>query len=178
MTSLSKSCFALVISGLVVVSSAAQSAQKNTTRVIILSGSESANCPVAMSAKHGVDGSMVTVNKAPHGFGQQLELTLSNPGSTAISAIRITVHGWNGHGRTFPAAGVTSDDTTASQTLELKIPIAPHTSTKTSLWVSGLTSVDSIDLVEVHYAKGLTWRAPAVQACHIAPDGMMLVSHR
>lgn len=187
MTSLSKSCFALLFAALTVWGSGAQTTnqrravadlESRMSNKMIVVLPPAANCPVAMSAQHGVDGSMVTVNKAPHGIGQQLELTLNNTGNTAISAIRITVHGWNGHGRTLPAAGVSSDDTTASRTLELKVPIAPHTSTKADVWLSGLTSVDSIDLVEVHYAKGLTWRAPAVQACRIAPDGMMLISNR
>lgn len=187
MTSLSKSCFALLFAALTVWGSGAQTTnqrraaadlESRMSNKMIVVLPPAANCPVAMSAQHGVHGSMVTVNNARHGIGQQLELTLNNPGSTGISAIRITVNGWDGHGRTLPAAKATTDDTTASRTLELKVPIAPHTSTKTDVWVSGLTSVNSIDLVEVQYAKGLNWRARGTQACSIVPDPATLISQR
>lgn len=176
MTSVVKVSFAFVFAGLMSLSSGAQT---TTTKATIVTLPPAANCPVALRAQHGVDGSVVAVSgKAHHGIGQQIELTLNNPGNTAISSIRITFHGWNGKGRTLPAGAANSSDTTASRTLELKVSIAPHTSKKTALWVSGLTSVDSIDLDEVRYAKGLSWRSSATQVCRIVPDGEMLISHR
>lgn len=129
-----------------------------------------ASCPISMRAQHGVDGGMIAVSGAVHnGLGQQLKLTLKNPGNTTISAIRIMVHGWDGSLRWAPARTVKSNDTNASRTIEIKTPIAPHKTARANLWVSGLTSVESIDLIEVRYARGLSWRASASHACRILP---------
>lgn len=115
MTSLfSKFSVAFALAGLLVLTAGAQTSGHNgttgmeqgkTAATLTISAPPSANCPVAMRAQHGVDGSAVAVSSKGHqGIGQQLELTLKNPGNTAISGVRITVHGWNGSLHTCPHA--------------------------------------------------------------------------
>lgn len=177
MASFLKFSFALMISGFV---GASAFAQAEKPQVIVIPPSSGLSCPVAMQAQHGVDGSMRTVNDGAHrGIGQQLELTLKNQSKrAAVSAIRIIVYGWNANGRALPAGMTNSSVGNASRKLDIKLTIHPGATAGTDVWVSGLTSVDSIELAGVRYADGSRWKAPASRACRIVPDPEMLISRR
>jgi len=141
------------------------------------------SCPVSMQVQHasrltaqirvGKNGSVIGPD--PRETGQHLQLALSNPKEAEISAIRITVYGWDGKGTVTPTV-TGAGYGTASQTLNLKVRVGPHQSAKTDVWVKGLTSVDSIDLDAVSYADGLNWRATAAGPCKVIPDPKMLIS--
>ncbi|MGC2161021.1 MAG: hypothetical protein WA634_03845 [Silvibacterium sp.] len=178
MNAFGKLSLAFAIAGLAVAPSGVAQTGKKLT--IVIPASPGASCPVAMRAAHGVDGSMrVVKDAAPHGGqGQQLELTLYNAKPGAISAVQITAHGWDGTGRTLPAREASSNYATAAKTLELKVSVGSHESAETDVWVSGLTAVDSIDLVGVSYADGSSWTPAASEACSVAPDLEMLISLR
>lgn len=178
MNAFGKLSLAFAIAGLAVATSGVAQTGKKLT--IVIPASPDASCPVAMRAEHGVDGRMRAVKgAAPHsGQGQQLELTLHNAKPGAISAVRITAHGWDGTGRTLPAHETNSVDGNATATLGLKVSINPGKSAETDVWVSGLTAVDSIDLVGVSYADGSSWTPAASEACSVVPDPEMLISLR
>lgn len=154
------------------------SAQAGKTQIIV-APSQNASCPIAMRALRGVDGGVLAVKDGAHrGVGQQLQLTLSNSKLATISAIRITVNGWDVKARSFPTVKTTSSHATASRTLDLTLDLGANTTADTDVWVSGLTAVDSIDLIGVSYSDGSDWKSSASQACRIMPDPVMLISHR
>ena len=139
-----------------------------------------------MRAEYGTGGGLQAMKGgATHsGIGQQMQLMLDNPKPAAISAIRITFHGWDGTGRTLPAESTApaveanSSYANASRTLDLTVSIDPQKSADMLVWVSGLTAVDSIDLDSVSYADGSNWEPQGSQACRIVPDMTMLISNR
>jgi hypothetical protein len=169
---------------LAVVCASAQAGNEN--KAVLVPLPPDLNCPVGVQAQHssgltakvpvGKNGDVIAKPKGE--MDQHLQLMLSNLKGTAISSIRITVHGWSGKGQTMPATGVDSSYATGSQTVELKANVEPHATAKEDLWVNGLTSVSSIDLDEVNYADGLSWRSSAAEACRIVPDPEMLISSR
>jgi hypothetical protein len=176
--------FSIAIAGiaaLAAVSGAAQTTESQPKFQAVV-------CPV-MKAEHspglteqvpvGKDGSVS--GPAIRRDGQHLVLRLTNsswPAST-ISAIRITVHGWrSGTGRTLPAQKTNSDNADASRTLNLTVNIAPHETVDKDVWVSGLASVDSIDVDRVKFVNGLSMRLNDSGGCRIVPDPEMLVSSR
>ncbi|HEX5234011.1 MAG TPA: hypothetical protein VFW25_01640 [Silvibacterium sp.] len=177
MTSFSKFSLTLVVAGL--LSATAGSAQTTKTQTIVIPPQWSATCPIAMSAQHGIDGGTLAVRGGAHkGMGQQLQLTLNNSGKSAISAVRIIMNGWNAKGRTLRALETNSSVTDASETVDLRLSVDAGKTVDTNVWVSGLTSVDSIDLVGVSYADGKNWKAAGAEACRITPDPEMLISSR
>jgi hypothetical protein len=152
MVSFGKFSIAIAAVALAAVSGPAQTT-KTQPKVVILPVQSA--CPVAMRAEHspglteqvpvGKDGSVS--GPAIRRDGQHLVLRLINSSmpATAISAIRITVHGWaTGTAGTFPAQK--TDRANASRTLNLAVSIAPHQTVNRDVWVSGLASVDSIDI--------------------------------
>jgi hypothetical protein len=184
MVSFGKLSIAAVVAGVVAVSSgSAQS--KNQTKVFVITAPSPGSCPVAMQAQHSPGlTAQVPVGRSgsagverQHGVRQHLQLALNNSKPTAIESIRITVHGWSAKGRTVPASGADLSDADALQTVDLKVNIGPHETAQTDVWVSGLTAVDSIDLVGVNYSDGSSWK-PLAQACRIVPDPEMLISLR
>lgn len=177
MTSFTKFSLLFAFAGLTAVTSG--SAQTGKSPVIVVAPSPNMSCPVFMQAKHGADGTTVMAAGGAHrGIGQQLQLTLSNSKLAKISAIRITVNGWNVKGRTLPAIETTSSYATASRTLDLTPSLSVNTTADMDVWVSGLTAVGSIDLDSVSYSDGSSWESQASQACRIMPDPIMLISSR
>ena len=184
MVSLGRLSVAAVVAVFMAVTSGiAQS--KSEPQTFVVTAPSPGSCPVAMQAQHSpglsaqvpVGRSGSAVAERQHGVQQHLRLALSNSKPTAIESILITVHGWSAKGRTLPASGAVSNYADALQTVDLKVNIGPHETAQTDVWVSGLTAVDSIDLMGVSYSDGSSWKASA-QACRIVPDPEMLISHR
>jgi hypothetical protein len=177
--------FSLVVAAaLLAVSFASAQDGKNQVKTIILTPPEQVGCPVGMQAEHS-PGLGVTVPVDKNGSvsrepirreGQHLQLTLNNPKGSAISTVRIKVRGWSATGRTMPAQRTGSAYADASQTLDVKVNVAPHGTAKTDVWVHGMTAVDAIDLIGVKYEDGLSWRPASLQVCSIMPDPEMLIS--
>lgn len=46
-----------------------------------------------------------------------------------------------------------------------------------TIYTHRLTSVQFVELKEVRYADGSSWREPAEGACQFVPNGFMLVTH-
>jgi len=177
MTSFAKFSLAVAVAGMTAISLG--SAETGNKKIIIITPQPNMSCPVGMRAQHGVDGSMRAIKGSVHsGSGQKLQLTLKNGKLRTISAVRITLHGWDGTGRALPTVQTNSSYANATRTVDLKVSIGPGETIDTDVWANGLTAVDSIDLDEVSYADGLSWRSPAPQACSVAPDPEMLISER
>jgi hypothetical protein len=135
-------------------------------------------CPVSLRAQHGSDGTMVQTDKSrPKGTAQLLHLTLidPHPDSARMVSARMSVHGLSGVVRATPAlsgSGVAD----ATQTLEVRFSSGSEKAAFGNLWVPGMTAVLSIDLKSVTYADGSTRSFSGREACHVAPDLMMLVA--
>lgn len=179
MTSFAKFLLMFAVAGLVAVASGSAQTAKNQTNIIIVPVPSQVSCPVAMQAQHGADGSTMMVAGGAHrGIGQLLQFTMNNPKLATISAIRITVHGWDVKGRTLPAVETTSSYASASRTLDLTLSIGAHKTADTDVWVNGLTAVDSIDLEQVSYTDGSNWEPSTQQACHIMLNAITLISSK
>lgn len=184
MTSFVRVSFAIVFAGVAAV--AAGAAQSGNQQHITIPASANAGCPVAMKAEHSPGlGAPVLAGKGGSVFpapyrekGQQLQLTLSNPGTSAVSAIRITVHGWNGTGRALPAQSAAQESANAERTVDVQFNVDAGQTVNVPVWVSGLSAVNLIDLVGVSYSDGSNWKPTAQQACSVVPDPLMLITKR
>lgn len=182
MNSFSKLSIAIATAALAAVSGSAQTTKTQSKDFEYLA------CPVLQAERSPGLTEQVPVGKngsvsrpAIHRDGQHLELRLINSGSrmSAISAIRITIHGWrSGTASTFPARKSNSHDSNATRTLDLAVSLAPHATASKDVWVSGLASVDSIDVDQVKYADGSSWESSTPQVCRIMPNPIMLISSK
>lgn len=173
MVSLGKFSVVVVATGLVAGLSWAQETPKS-----------GASCPVVQAAHFPGLGASVPIGKngsvdrnAPRKDGQHLDLKLMNSSMSPITSIRITVRGWrSGTGATLPAQKTELEHESASKTLNVTVNIASRKTVSHDVWVSGLASVDSVDVDEVKYADGLVWRPSSLGACRVVPDPLMLIS--
>ncbi len=138
----------------------------------------SVGCPVSLRAQHGVSGNILSVDRnRPKGIAQLLHLTLTNPDSRQIVAAKLRVHGLTGKARvTQTLSG--QNDSDAAQNLDVRFSPGPGNAVSADLWVPGMTAVLSIDLNSVTFADGSTRSFSAREACHVAPDPLMLINGR
>jgi hypothetical protein len=119
---------------------------------------------------------MLKVNESrPEGMAQLLHLTLINPDARRLVAARLRVHGVSGKPRLTQAAHDAAD-ADVHQALRVKFLPSPDRSVSANVWVPGMTAVLSLDLDEVTYADGSTWKFLGREACHVAPDPLVLVA--
>ncbi|HET7101988.1 MAG TPA: hypothetical protein VFJ52_12620 [Terriglobia bacterium] len=135
-------------------------------------------CPVAVRVEHAADGSLVGVDgrslKHPAGAGQGLVMSISAPDGRQIVKAVITVHGFEAKGRTMGTL-VARGRPDAFRTLRIRLSPVSENASAASIWISGMSAIDSIDLVSVTYANGLSQRLAHGAACHIDADHSMLI---
>ncbi len=135
-------------------------------------------CPVSVQASHLSDGSvMKTRVDHPIGIGQRLHLKLTSPDQRTIDSATVSLQGWTATGR-ITQAGTKKDTGLETRTLTVfLIPGADRAAT-VDVWASGLTAVESVELLSVKYSDGSTWTPTQGKTCSVAPDHLMLISHR
>jgi hypothetical protein len=116
--------------------------------------------------------------QAGQGVSQSIHLTIENPGYKRVTGIRITVHGLKPAARVSPAHTTSADSSGISKTLDLKLQIGGKSEGSADITLAGFTSVRSIDLDSISYAGGSGWHRSASHACHVFPDGAMLIASR
>jgi hypothetical protein len=172
---------------------AVSSQMHGSSSVYVVPGTGSLGCPVSIRAQHGAGGGLVMTRQSrsahdpgqvqPAGPSQQIHLILgkaeeNSSADARVVRAKVTVGGTNGKWRTVPT-GLASDATSeVSKTLEVTFEIAENGQVSTDLTLPGFTSVKSIVLDSLAFSDGSTWAPSQGEACHVAPDPLMLVSQR
>lgn len=142
----------------------------------------SVNCPVDISAKRGLGpGQMqrsLDNGQQDPGPSQALQLTLNNTSYSEIVGVRVTAYGLNAKGQLTPANAESNDSSAIEKTVDLKLKVNPKSTRSVELALNGFTAVTYLNVDSIRYAGGSTWQPSALHACHIVPDGTMLISSR
>ncbi|MGO9434625.1 MAG: hypothetical protein ACLP00_10050 [Terracidiphilus sp.] len=146
----------------------------------------SPTCPVSMHALQGSGTGLVAVHgdQRAAGFAQRIHLILNNPKAAKIAAAKVRVFGLSGKNRVEPASYSTLDLTNQtskfdlSRTLDVAFTTEGEKDVATDLILPGFTTVLSIQLESLTYKDGSTWAVAGRQACHVAPDPLVLVADR
>jgi hypothetical protein len=134
-----------------------------------------------MQARQGVWDHTIRVRegqqeKLVQPFGQRFLLTLRDSHSAHIISAALRVHGTTGKSRMVQTAGL-SNTGAAEATKILTVPFTANDGAASAdIYVPGFTSVSSVDLQQVTYADGSTWKMSASSFCRVAPDPLMLVA--
>ncbi|HUB53343.1 MAG TPA: hypothetical protein VL986_14405 [Terracidiphilus sp.] len=136
------------------------------------------NCPVSLNVQHLPDGSMIRTshgNERPHpsGIGQWLHINIMTP---TVATATLLVHGYSDKGRMTQTDSKGGPD--ATRTVTVTFPETANGQSTGSVWVPGLTAVDSLDLTALTYVDGKTWSAQSGHTCRVTPDPLMLISGR
>jgi hypothetical protein len=142
-------------------------------------------CPVGLRAQRGTGSGMLVArgsrDHAPTtGVAQQLHMTFTNRMPTNVVGVTLTAHGLTATSRLTPTvqSAAASPSGTITRTIHLDVTLDPRANVSADLTLEAFTSVSRIDVDAIDYADGSSWHASAQQRCHIAPDGLMLVSSR
>jgi hypothetical protein len=145
------------------------------TRQPIVLGS---NCPVELRARPGGGGAVAYASDARNGKSQRLHLTFANGKSKEIVAVSVTVRGLSPWARIVPADRGSQDSHTFAKTVDLKLNVATGKNAEEDVALQSFASITRVDLESVEYADGTSWKASAMQSCHIVPDLFVLVGAR
>ncbi len=143
-------------------------------------------CPVSMHALQGHGSGLVAVRDAKpfEGPSQRIHLILSNPKSAMVASAKVKVFGLSAKNRlertSDRSLDLTNGDGASDLTRILDVTFAPKgdKDVSTDLVLPGFTSVRSVELESLTYKDGSTWTVAGQQACHVAPDPIMLVADR
>lgn len=143
-------------------------------------------CPVSMHALQGRGSGLVAVRDAKpvEGPSQRIHLILSNPKSAMVASAKVKVFGLSAKNRlertSDRSLDLTNRDGASDLTRILDVTFVPEgdKDVSTDLALPGFTSVRSVELESLTYKDGSTWTVAGWQACHVAPDPMMLVADR
>jgi hypothetical protein len=156
---------------------------QNGTTVVVPPAPDPASCPVRMEARQGIWDRTIRIRegdkeRVPQPFGQRIALNLrdSHPGRIVEASVR--VRGLNGKNRMLPTPTGADQKWDEVKTLRVKFAGEEDGSFSADLWISGFTSVSSVELLQVSYADGSGWRVSRSNLCRVKPDPLMLISNR
>src|SRR5262249_53905000 len=109
-------------------------------------------------------------------FGQRVFLTVEDSHADPIVAATVKVHGLTGKNRIMQTGEANADDE-AIRVLTVAFGLAGAGTVSADLYVPGFTSVSSIDLLEVSYSDGRSWKLGPSSMCRVIPDPMMLIAN-
>lgn len=162
---------------------AAQNNGKTEQPVVVFRGNVVGDsCPIGMRASQGVWDRTLRVRqgqqeKSLQPFGQRILLSLvdSHPGPVISATVK--VRGLTGKNRMLQTEFAWSESGDAVQMMKVAFVPDQDGSVSGDLYVPGVTSVRSIELIEVSYKDGKTWRIGDGGVCRVKPDGMMLIAN-
>jgi hypothetical protein len=150
------------------------------TTVVFPPISDSPACPVSMQASQGIWNHNIAVRKGlgDQKFGQRISLNLKNSHPAPILTATVRVRGLNGKNRMLPTPTEAGQKWNAVKTLTVKFARENDGSFSADLWISGFTSISSVELLQISYADGSAWRISGPNVCRVTPDPVMLISNR
>lgn len=172
-------CGVLLLSSLTL---AAQNRVKPEASTLIFKGNAvGSGCPIGMRASQGVWDHTVKVRQEKQEqlvqpFGQRIFLSLEDSHPDPIVAATVRVHGLTGKNRILQT-GEPNIDGDAIKDVRITFGSTGTGGVSGDLYVPGFTSVRSIELIEVSYGDGKSWRIGSSSSCRVTPDLLMLIAN-
>ncbi len=162
---------------------AGQNQGKTDAPILIFNGNTIGNgCPIGMRASQGVWDHSIKVRQGDKGssvqpFGQRILLSLEDTHPDPIVSATVRVHGLTGKNRILQTGSEANAGGDSTKLMRITFGSNGTGGVSSDVYVSGFTSVSSIELLEISYADGKTWRIAGSSACRVTPDPMMLIAN-
>jgi hypothetical protein len=115
------------------------------------------------------------------GPAQGLHLTLNHLTEPAIESIEITVYGVSPKGQVLPTNQWTADTDTRdviSKSFQLQRSAGSETLNNADIWMHQVGALRWVDLNEVRYTDGTSWRPSGSAKCRAVPSNLVLVGQK
>jgi hypothetical protein len=138
------------------------------------------NCPVELRAQPAGGGNMAYANgpQKDMAYTSRVHLIFGNRKSREIVAVRVTVRGLAPWARVVPMDSGAQASHELAKTVDLKLNVPTGKNGERDVTLKSFASITRVDLESVEYADGTSWKASAMQSCHIVPELFMLVGSR
>ncbi|WP_433967441.1 hypothetical protein [Tunturiibacter gelidiferens] len=139
-------------------------------------------CPIGFRADRQSTAQILTAGttkKKEPALG--LHLSLDRQTAPAIESIEVTVYGVSSKGRILPTDLLTTQDSasdTVSKSFDLQRSAGNETLSNADVWMNKVGALRWVDLNEIRYANGTSWRPSASTKCRAIPSNFVLVGQR
>ena len=138
-------------------------------------------CPVELAAEQAHDGALSLARSAgrPVHAEQVIDLSIKNRRLPRIVAAEVEVHGTSPRGRVVALEGASGGalaDAVRTVHLQGSVPADQQRTHRVS--VEELTSVQWINVIELHYADGSRWHAGEGRECRVVPNPILRVASK
>jgi hypothetical protein len=138
------------------------------------------SCPVSLRAQR--QGQAVTRyarDQQPEPMPTQwLEVTFFNSQARNVVSALLKVHGYGPSARMMPADSAQRESQEIEKNVDMKISVLGQGRASTELTMRHFAAVSRIDIEELEFADGTSWKASETGACSFTPNLFMLVSNR
>jgi len=179
---LSVALFLLAATASLAQSSIVSGSKPDASAVILRSIPSGTDCPIGFRANRQSTAQVLSANSADkNGPALGLHLILDQPTTSAIESIEVTVYGVSPKGRIVPTNFQSADANTrdtVSKSFLLERSANDKTLNYADVWMHQVGALSWVDLNEVRYTDGTTWRPSASAKCRAIPSNVVLVGQR
>jgi hypothetical protein len=139
--------------------------------------SPGSNCPVELRAQPAGGGSMAYANgpQKDMAYSPRVHLIFGNRKSREIVGVSVTIRGLGAWARVVPVDGGSKDSHQMAKTVDMKLNVATGKNGEGDVTLKSFAAITRVDVESVEYADRTSWKASAMQSCHIVPDLFMLI---
>jgi hypothetical protein len=179
---LSAALFLLAATASLAQSATLSGSKPDAFAVILRSISAGTDCPIGFRANRQSTAQILSANSAnKNSPALGLHLILDHPAAPAIESIEVTVYGVSPRGRTVPTDFQSADENTrdsVSKSFLLERSANDKTLSNADVWMHQVGALRWVDLNEVRYTDGTTWRPSGSEKCRAVPSNVILVGKR
>jgi hypothetical protein len=154
----------------------------NASSVVLRSAPTGTECPIGFRANRQASPQILsagdTQNETP---ALGLHLTLDRQTEPAIESVEITVYGVSPKGQVLPTTQWTADIDTRdviSKSFQLQRSVGAETLNNADIWMHQVGALRWVDLNEIRYTDGTSWRPSGSAKCRAVPSNLVLVGQK
>jgi hypothetical protein len=156
--------------------------EPNASTVVLRDIPAGTGCPIGFRADRQATTQILTADTARKNEpALGLHLSLDHQTAPAIESIMVTVYGVSPKGRILPTDFLTAEDSTSnavSKSFELQRSPGNDTLSDANVWMNKVGALRWVDLNEIRYANGASWRPSPSTKCRAIPGNFVQVGQR
>jgi hypothetical protein len=154
----------------------------NASSIVLRSVPIGTECPIGFRANRQATPQVLTAGdtqKSSPALG--LHLTLDHQTAPTIESIEITVYGVSPKVQVLPTNQWAADTDTRdiiSKSFQLQRSAGTETLNNADIWMHEAGALRWVDLNEVHYTDGTSWRPSSSAKCRAIPSNLVLIGQK
>jgi hypothetical protein len=161
---------------------AAIQSSSSASSIVLRSIPMGTECPIGFRANRQASPQILSADETQKNTpALGLHLTLDHQTAPAIESIEITVYGVSPKGQVLPTNQWTADTGTRdviSKSFQLQRSAGTETLNNADIWMHQVGALRWVDLNEIRYTDGTSWRPSGSAKCRAVPSNLILVGQK